>query len=302
MAEIVNLKSFVWIARLGSFCAAAEKLNAAQPSISARIQKLEEEFGTRLFDRSRRQPGLTRKGQELLTYAESLLRLHDDMVRAVADPATVAGTVRLGVAETIVYTWLPDLIDRLNRTYPHAELDLEVDASVNLRDKLVRRDLDLALLRGPVSEPSIENQWLCRYPLAWVASPMLGLPQRQLTLAELAAWPILTYPRHSRPNIALQERLAHVEGVRPRLFSCGSLSTVVRMTQEGMGISVIPPRIIQDDLAAGRLALLASDTGLPALEFTASYHGGPDGYLARSVAEMAGELAAGERNSEAGLR
>ena len=62
------------------------------------------------------------------------------------------GIVRLGFSETIVHTWLPTLIERVNTAYPNLELEIEVDISPNLRERLITKNLDLALLLGPISD------------------------------------------------------------------------------------------------------------------------------------------------------
>src|SRR5207302_6668515 len=81
MPDLRNLETFVWVARLGGFRLAAEKLNTTQPAISARVATLEQEFGVRLFERKQRRAALTAKGLELLGYAEQMLQLRTDMVR-----------------------------------------------------------------------------------------------------------------------------------------------------------------------------------------------------------------------------
>src|SRR5438045_2514356 len=96
----MHLKQFealYWVARLGGFHAAARHLKTAQPTISARIRELELLLGVELFDRSRRQAVLTAKGQELVGYAEQMLRLASDIQQRVGTPHALSGRVRLGV-------------------------------------------------------------------------------------------------------------------------------------------------------------------------------------------------------------
>ncbi|HEV2674234.1 MAG TPA: LysR family transcriptional regulator, partial [Aliidongia sp.] len=73
-----------------------------------------------------------------------------------------------------------------------------------------------------------------------------------------------------------------------------SLASIVRMTLDGIGISAIPPAVIADELAAGRLRRLACDTALPPLVFTASYLDQPDNALAAIVAALAESVAVEE--------
>jgi DNA-binding transcriptional LysR family regulator len=118
MVDFRMLMTFTWVANLRSFRGAAEKLNTTQPAISLRIAQLEDLLGVRLLERNRRLVVPTEKGQELLGFAERLLRLRAEMIEAVGDRSTMRGIVRLGVAETIVHTWLPTLIEQVNVAPP----------------------------------------------------------------------------------------------------------------------------------------------------------------------------------------
>jgi DNA-binding transcriptional LysR family regulator len=284
--EFKALETFIWISRLGSFRAAAERLNTTQPSVSSRIAALERELGTRVFDRSGRRATLTRKGRDLVLYADRLLALRNEILTAVADPAAVQGTVALGVVETIAHTWLPKLIERVAQTYPAISLELDVDISVNLRERLVACELDAAFLMGPISRPEIVNLPLSNFPLSWLASPKRGLAGRTLTLDELGHVPIITFPRHSRPHMDL-EALFHGTNVRPRIHSSSSLATIVRMAVDGIGVCALPVDIVRSELQRGELCILESPVRLPDLYFTASFPADSDSFLVHAMCDLA---------------
>jgi DNA-binding transcriptional LysR family regulator len=292
MIDFRNLETFFWVARLASFRRTAEKLNTTQPAISARIAQLEASLNAQLIDREGRRAALTAKGVELLGYVEQLLALRDEMVLAVTDANSLKGTVRLGLSETIVHTWLPRLVKELYHRHPQITLEISVDVSVNLRDTLLEGQLDLALLLGPISAPNVTNVPLCSYPIAWVASPDLVGDSEPLTLHALAQWPIITYSRASRPYHQLIELFKQNKVPGVRVFGNSSLSSIVRMTMDGIGISAIPPTVVQEELTSGRLRLLPTDTALPDLVFTATYVNTPNNSLAILVAGIAQEVAA----------
>jgi len=287
MAELRSLEIFYWVAKLKSFRGAAERLNTTQPAVSQRIAALETEFRLKLLDRAARSVSLTPKGRELLDYAERMLRLRTEMMKAVAAPAALSGVMRLGVSETIVHTWLARFIERVAAIYPAIVLDIVVDVSPNLRDALVVHELDLAFLLGPVSQPNMTNHDLCRYPLAFVVRGDMDLGPEPVPLERLTQMPIITFPKTTRPYIALRDMLSRPELAPPRIFSNSSLSTIVKMTQDGIGISAIPPVVIQRELEAGELRLLKTNFGLPDLIFTASLPITPDGLISEPVAQLA---------------
>jgi DNA-binding transcriptional LysR family regulator len=293
--NIRTLETFVWIARLGSFRAAASRVYASQPSVSARIAGLEDQLGVQLFDRSGKRITLTAKGREYLVYAEKMLSLHGEMLQRVAHPTAIQGTVRLAVSETIAHTWLPQLIERVSEAYPAINLELDVDISVHLAEKLRNHEIDIAFLMRGVNQPGFVRRDLCRYSMLWVASPQLDIPDQAMSLAELARWPIVTYPRKSEPYIAIRS-LVDPMNHSTRIHSCSSLSTIIHMTVNGLGVSALPREIVQPKLDAGALRQFEVDAIVPDLEFSAAYPAAPSNSVLNAITELALETVKARRS------
>jgi DNA-binding transcriptional LysR family regulator len=290
MLDFKSIETFLWVANLRSFRGAAEKLNTTQPAVSMRIAQLEDALGVRLLDRDRRAVAPTPKGQELVGYAERLMRLRAEMIEAVGDRSTMRGIVRLGCSETIVHTWLPLLIERVNAAYPNLALEIEVDISPNLRERLIARDLDIALLLGPIGDPTVTSRTLCSFPLAFVAGQKLKLPAKPLSLEQVAKFPIVTFSRNTQPYIVLREMFARA-GLPVTIHASASLATVVRMALDGIGIAVIPPAILDNVAAPGKLRAVKTSARLPSLNFVVSWASSPDSFAAQKVAGIAVEVA-----------
>lgn len=292
MIEIRNLETFVWVATLRSFRAAAQKLNTTQPAISQRIASLEATLGVKLLERNTRGVTLTAKGGELLAHAQGMLDLKQEMMDAARSTKTIAGQVRLGVSETIVQTWLPRYLEEIHARYPELNVELEVDTSPVLREQVRSHHLNLAFLMGPILAPNVENISLCQYPLAWLASPKLGLHHEKATLAQIGANPVITYPATSQPHQFVRDLLTDAGIHSPRMYGSASLSVVVRMTLDAIGVAVITPVFLQDEIRAGSLCLLdVADHLLPDLAFTASWSRGPDEHIAATLAKLAQQIA-----------
>lgn len=287
MAEFKNLETFVWVVKLGSFHGAAAKLSATQPAISQRIAQLEAEFGVQLLKRESRPVVATQARRDLLIHAERLLRLRTEMERALAAPAAVRGVLRLGVSETIVHTWLSRFIDQVSEMYPALALEIEVDISANLRERLVAQEIDLAFLLGPVSAASIRNRYLCRFPLAFIASAALALPANPVPLAVLAKHPLITFSRRTRPYMEINELFARPDLPPIRLHATASLAPAVRMALDGRAIAIIPPAIVAREIAEKKLRIITSESALPELSFTASWPNNPGDSIAEIVADIA---------------
>ncbi|SEP83727.1 DNA-binding transcriptional regulator, LysR family [Faunimonas pinastri] len=292
MIDLRNIETFFWAAALGSLRAASDRLGTTQPAVSQRIASLESSLGVRLFERDARGVKLTPKGHELLVHAERLLMARRDMIDAARDQYTVAGTLKIGVAETIVQTWLPRLIERVHAAYPALVLEIEVDSTHVLKSHLLSREIDLAFLMGPVLETRVENLPLCTYPLAWVASPALDLGPEPLTLDRIARFPIVTYPSRSRPYRVVRDMLMRAGVASPRMYGSASLSMIVRMTMDGIGTSVIAPVFLDKELQRGELRIVEVEADpLPDLSFTATWLDGPQGPAPRLIAQIAQTVA-----------
>src|SRR5205823_1954552 len=146
-------------------------LHTTQAAVSHRIATLERELGVRLFERDTREVRLTIQGFDAPEQAERIDRLAADFRRRMSDPKVLRGTVRIGVIDTIAYSWLPRLFDRLRRNYPEVMLELSAETSVDIADALQENEVDLGLLMGPAEGPGIVNVYLCTYACQWVASP-----------------------------------------------------------------------------------------------------------------------------------
>jgi DNA-binding transcriptional LysR family regulator len=290
MIDFRTIETFIWVATLRSFRGAAEKLHTTQPAVSMRIKQLEVMLGVRLLERDRRRVAPTQKGQEFLGYAQRLIRLRAEMIEAVGDHSVMRGLVRLGVSETIVHTWLPTLIERVNAAYPNLELEIEVDISPHLRDRLVAKDLDLALLLGPIGNPNVHSRPLCSFPLAFVVGDRIRLPRKAVSLDAIARWPIVTFSRNTQPHAAVRE-LFDRAGLHVTIHASASLATVVRMALDGIGVAIIPPAILRSVAPVGKLRRLHTTAQLPALNFVVGWPTSPGNLAAQRVAEIATEVA-----------
>lgn len=294
MVDFKSIETFLWVVTLGSFGGAARKLNTTQPAISQRIAQLESEIGVKLLQRDSRNVTPTPSGRQMMQYAEKLIGLRSEMLAAVMDRSAMRGVLRLGVSETIVHTWLPQLIERVASAYPNLSLEVEVDITPDLRTRLLAQEIDLALCLGPWSAPNVRNRVLCDYPISFVASPSLGLRDVVLTARDLARFAIITFPRKTQPYEIVRSLFNQPDLPAIRLHTSASLATVIRMATDGIGVAVIPTAIVERELAEGQLNLLSTNLQIPALTFAASWLASPDTLAVELVADIAVKLAQGE--------
>ena len=291
MVDFKSIETFLWVVTLGSFRGAAQRLNTTQPAISQRIAQLEREMGVKLLSREHRMASPTPSGRQLMVYAEKLIGLRSEMMAEVGDRSATRGVMRLGVAETIVHTWLPRLIKSVNAAYPNLSLEIEVDITPNLSARLLAQEIELAFVVGPLSAAGMRNRVLCDYPIGFLASPALGLGNAPLTVHDLAKFPIITFPRKTQPYEIVRSLFNRPDLPPIRLHASASLATVIHMAIEGLGIAVIPTAIVENEMADGRLQLLSTDLKISPLTFSASWLASPDTVAVELVADLAGKIA-----------
>lgn len=266
-----QLQAFFWVVRLGSFAAAAAKLNTTQSTISTRVIELESSLGVRLFERTGAAARLTAKGRDLLPLAERLLGLEAQIRSTVSDPASLSGAVKVGVAEFVALSWLPQWVASANRLFPNVVLEIDVDLTLSLQQKLAAGSLDLALLPGPTPDPSLVQKPLGAVTFCWMASPALGVPQAVLGARDLEPYTIILLSYHSNLH-AILKNWFEVSGASPRrLDVCNSLATVASLTMSGLGVSFLPASFHRRDIEEGRLQVLRTEPPIAPLQYVAAY-------------------------------
>lgn len=266
-----QIESFYWVARLQSFSGAAHQLNTTQPAISNRIRELETHLGALLFTRSGRSISLTPEGRDFVDLAERFIELGDELTRRGRSGDSISGVLRIGAADTIALTWLPRLVAELSQQYPRLAVELFVDLSVHIQSKLADGDLDIGFLVGAAPNADFVEVPLGHVGNSWMCAPTLKLAGREVTPAELAAHPIVTHSRGSHLHRTIKEWFAAAGISRLRLHGCSSLASMIEMTAAGLGVAVLPPKMIRHLYGPGRLEAIATRSRLPPTRFCCIY-------------------------------
>lgn len=302
MAKITlrHLEAFVAVTDLAGFARAAEKLNTTQPGISARIAALEEQLRTRLLDRHAGGVRLTPAGEMLLPRARAVLAAADDFLMAAGDDLLIEGTLRLGVSELVVHTWLADFLSALKARFPNIDVDLTVDLSANLSDALFAHALDLTLQNGPFTRAAPGTLALGEFAMIWVASPSLGYGDRALSLADLTTHPLLTYARGTPPYQQVKDHVDGAREVQARLVSSTNIAACMHMTRSGLGVACLPRVMVAEDIATGRMEALRYDWTPDPLSFHARWHAPTGPAHVGIAAQLAAGVARGRADANNG--
>jgi DNA-binding transcriptional LysR family regulator len=268
--NIIQLETFVWVSRLGSFRRAAEQLGTSQPAISARVRELEEELGVSLFLRGSRPMHLSPQGRDLLRYAEEITELSVEMRERAGRMHAVFGQVRIGANHAVAH-WLPQFVGELRERFSGIEIRLTVDYNDIILDSLMKGQIDIAIVVGPVSNPGMGYNPLYRNTLSWVVSHAATKLPETLTPSTLKRTPILTDSKASAIYNATHNWFRSA-GVEPlRLDTCSGPNYRMRLVETGEWIGVFPDSAITLQADLTKVRVVPCEPTLDAIEFGIAY-------------------------------
>lgn len=242
MISLKQLRYFDAVARTGHFGKAAEQCAVTQPALSMQIQDLERELGTQLLERGRKGVILTESGREIAARAAQVLTDIRDMVDCARRQGSVpSGPLHLGVIPSIAPYILPPLLPLIREHYPDLDLHLRETQTQHLVRELLDGRLDLLLLGLPVDDPNIETVRLFddRFLLAIskarrVAKRMRATPQ----MVQQDRLLLLEEGHCMRDQTLAVCNLQRVDNLDTT--GASSLSTIVQMVANGLGITLLP--------------------------------------------------------------
>jgi DNA-binding transcriptional LysR family regulator len=254
--NIADLDTLMVVVRLGSFAAAARELQVDPSSVSRTVAALESEIGTRLFQRSTRQFALTEAGALFTQQVGPLLEELEQARNAASDSANrPRGMLRITTSNAFGMRRIVPLLPAFCRAHPELDIDMMLtDAIVDL----VAERIDIAVRLGALHDSSLIAVPLLRTRYRAVASPAWlrerGEPLR--SPEDLASCECLTFPLPGfRDRWLFREDAGGAKSevrVKPRVLMTNGLA-LRDSAIAGLGASLLPDWLIDDDLAAGRL-------------------------------------------------
>ena len=199
--ELRHLRYFVAVAEELSFRKAAERLHLAQPPLSAQIKGLEEELGTKLFERTTRSVRLTTSGRVFLDEAKTVLAAAEKAEQRVRKAEHgLVGTLRIGVLAPTATSRLATILRSYRQQFPGVQFSLHEMTSVEQLQNLRLDQLDVGLLRPPVAFPELDFHFLEESPM------VLAVPAgHRLAKQKQIDWKDF----HNEPMVMIHPSLQH---------------------------------------------------------------------------------------------
>ena len=256
--DLRQLATYRVLARTLNFHQAAEQLHCVQSTVTAQIQALENELGTRLFDRLGRRVVLTDAGTRLTIYAERLLNLADEARLAVSGHKQLVGTLTISATETLFTYRLPAALHRFRRSFPQVRLIFFALAYSELRRAVAEGGVDIAfVMEDPIISSALQAEPICAKAIHLVASPEHPLAKRRKVLpADLEGETVLVTEAGCSYRVQFQHQL-NKAGVQPATtLEFNSIEAIKQSAMIGMGVGFLPAVAIRTEVSQKKLVVL----------------------------------------------
>ena len=262
------LKDVVAVAETGSLTGAANRLGTSQPTMGRRIEQLEQQLDTRLFNRSSKGLILTPSGEKILDYARQMAE-HASAIERIASGADqrLEGVVRLTMTDHMGNYWLPSKLGEFHQRFPGLRLEIVVE---NRNLDLFKREADIAVRFGRPHQLDLVVRKSINYHYGlYASSEYLDLHGRPNSLKDLATHHFISYDETIFNNAALK-RLESIFGQNNILQRYTSNTGLMNSLKQGLGLSVVGCYFADQEPTLERLMSERFDYGFDAWVVTHS--------------------------------
>lgn len=246
---ITQLEYIVAVDTYRHFQAAAENCFVSQPSLSMQIQKLEEELGVKIFDRTKKPVIPTEIGAGIVAQARVILREAGLLQQMVNDRRDVmAGEIRIGIIPTLAPYLLPALFQHMREHYPRLDLIVKESITREIIQELKHNRLDCGLVVTPLREPSIREEVLFYEELYVYVSKSNALYEKEYILPDEITGDQLWLLEEGHCFRSQVLNLCELQKKKDRhfLYETGNIETLRRMVDHSDGITILPELAIRE--------------------------------------------------------
>jgi len=243
---ITQLQYVLAVAEHKNFTAAAEKCFVTQPTLSMQIQKLEEELGIQIFDRSKKPIQLTEVGDKIVNQAKNIVN-ESGRIKDIVDQQKgfIGGDFKVGIIPTVMPTLLPMFMSNFIKKYPRVNLIIEERNTEDIIRMLKNGQLDAAIAATPLNEDAIKEVVLYYEPfVAYVPENNAAYHKKEFEIEDLELNLnniLLLQDGHCfRNNVLNICKATSLPNDNHFQIESGSFETMVRLVDEGLGMTLLP--------------------------------------------------------------
>ncbi|WP_158773672.1 LysR substrate-binding domain-containing protein [Cobetia sp. L2A1] len=250
-----KMRYFLAVAESGKVTQAAVDLNVSQSSITTGVREIEEELSVKLFRRSAHGMELTDEGRRFLLQVRHVFHAVDEAMGSMsASREPLSGTLELAMSYTVAGYFLPPLLARFQRRYPHIDVHLHEASRLNIQTGLCSGEFDLAIVltSNLGSEAPLVHRELIQSPRRlWVNSGHPLLEKGEVHLSDVTHYPYIMLTVDEAANTAL--RYWQPCDMKPRvIFNTASVEAVRSLVANGTGVSILSDMVYRPWSLEGR--------------------------------------------------
>ncbi len=244
--ELRQMEYFQKAGLLRSITKAAGELHVSQPSVTVAIQKLEEELGVPLLDRSQKQIALTPEGHVCLRRTDDILARIRDLVSEMNDYRFAQkGIIKIGITPVIGAYFFPAALARFQKTHPRVQVAVIEEGSLSLRKRLARGELDLTMMITSKTSSHLETVPVAKGQLLACFSRHNPLGKlNEIPFSKLRDQPFIMFREDTYSRKMILDECARNKFTPRIVFSSSQIETVMGMVGHGVGISFLLDTIV----------------------------------------------------------
>lgn len=272
--DIRQLQTFLVVARLLNFRAAAEELNYSQSTVSDHIRNLEQELDVRLFERLGRKVFLNEQGIKLISLAERMIKDADELHNLFSKEDKLKGPLKIGAAETLCGFWLPSLLKEYSKSYPQVQIILKMADCLELPEMLESNIIDVAFgLHDESGQQQLTQINLFQDNAVFVAAPDHPLTVlKKVTAYDFENQTFLLTETESCYNMELKGILQKLNVKANTIMEFSSLEAIKQCVISGLGITLLPSIVVKMEIHRGELVILPVETDEILIHAKMIYH------------------------------
>lgn len=271
-----KLYSLLQVCESGSFIAASKKLSITQPAVSHHIKALEEELNVTIFERRNGKIVLTREGEKVVQCARKMQSLYQNLVQNLRDSKKLITHLTVGVTHTAESNPIAEALARYCAENENVIIKMITGTINNLYIKLKEYEIDLAVVEGRITDPSIHHLLIDTDYLVLAVSVNHPFAKRQMiSLNELKKERmILRLPNSGTRNLFT----AHLESNNMSLnefnviLELDNIATIKDLIRRDFGVSILPRSVCLDELKKKKIAVLPVENLSMIREINLAYH------------------------------
>lgn len=272
MITIKHLQIFQEVARVKSMSQAAKNLYISQPTISQKIQEIEDEYHIKLFQRTHKTLLISEEGTSFLKYSTRILNEFEEMDDYFLNNKENT-TIRLGATLTVGCTIIPQLLKNIKQNYPQMNIQITVDNTQYIEEQLLESKLDIAIVEGDIRNAKIVREPVIQDQLVFISTANHPLTKFKIIQTDqLEKYPFILREKGSGTRAKFDQFMNRYKVDYQTAWTCHSWESIKQAVLNEYGLTIISVHMIENEIKDGSLKILNVENWDCHRMFSICYH------------------------------